>query len=422
MVQNLVKAPLVAQQVTWKYWGTSEHALDKEFYAALQQFVANAVRERLLSGSTHIWIGREIQVEIGLSRLRARATMLSPLNANIVTEQTQFIAQYQERPQDERQDISTFISEIIRYPAERYEGLYNSLVGIDQIKADLLLKLEVLLRPELIEHWVQRHYAAEPPYNLMLALYDRYPLIVLEGEVGAGKTALARSIGQILTPKVGAVALLVINAQVRGGGHVGELTQNIARSFVEAERYQEQEGSAVIILLDEADALAQTRGTQQTHHEDDAGVNTLIQCIDRLRGRPIAVLFSTNLLQTLDAAILRRAAAAFHFDRPDFSQRILLFRHLLQTFPISDEDFQSMAVATRPRERDPGNKSKHIDRYTYSDISQRIIPRSIEKVINEGRAINVQDILTSCEQIRPTPDNNVHITLQNAREYARFFE
>jgi hypothetical protein len=32
-----------------------------------------------------------------------------------------------------------------------------------------------------------------------------------------------------------------MNAQVRGGGHVGELTQNIARAFDEAERCQQQE-------------------------------------------------------------------------------------------------------------------------------------------------------------------------------------
>lgn len=39
----------------------------------------------------------------------------------------------------------------------------------------------------------------------------------------------------------------------------------------------------VLLLLDEADALASSRDSTQMHHEDRAGLNTLIQRLDNLR-------------------------------------------------------------------------------------------------------------------------------------------
>ena len=147
------------------------------------------------------------------------------------------------------------------------------------------LKLTLLINPRYLDNWIARSYPEHPPQGLIRILKDRYPLLILEGDVGSGKTALARSIGHQLALRLNMkLVLLVMNAQVRGGGHVGELTQNIARAFEEAERHQEREQIPVLFLIDEADALAQARGGQQTHHEDDAGVNTLIQHIDRLHG------------------------------------------------------------------------------------------------------------------------------------------
>ena len=64
-----------------------------------------------------------------------------------------------------------------------------------------------------------------------------------------------------------------------------------------------------MLLIDEADALAATRTEQHMHHEDKAGLNTLLQRIDGLRlgKRRIAVIFITNRPDALDLAIRRRA-------------------------------------------------------------------------------------------------------------------
>lgn len=422
MVRNNADWPQPARQVTCKYWSLMDNNLDKEFYAALQPVVVEAIRKQFGSASSRrIRVGREAQVDIGSYHLRARVTSIDPVLANTVDVSTSFIALYHERPRDEHQDISAFIAEIIRYPNEQQGATYQGLVGLNRIKTELEQKLRLLLSPEVITNWAQQFYPSGLPQDLMRALQDRYPLIVLEGEVGSGKTALARSIGHPLALSLQAqVALFVVNAQVRGGGHVGELTQNISRAFEEAERYQEQEQIPVLMLIDEADALARVRGTQYTHHEDDAGVNTLIQRIDRLRGRPMAVIFSTNLFLTLDAAILRRATASFHFNRPDFEQRKELFRSLLGSLGMRNAQIEGLAQQTNPRLcSEFGDGLFH--RFTYSDISQRVIPYAVENVVARRGPLELRDVQMACRGVLPTRDVE-RIVPQFLEDYAPYFE
>ena len=75
----------------------------------------------------------------------------------------------------------------------------------------------------------------------------------------------------------------------------------------------------MVLVIDEADALAQSREMAQMHHEDRAGVNALIRGIDELAGRrlPIAVVLCTNRPDAIDPAVRRRAAEIFRFERPD---------------------------------------------------------------------------------------------------------
>ncbi|MHB8596814.1 MAG: ATP-binding protein [Ktedonobacteraceae bacterium] len=404
-----------ARQLQWTYWGTSDDAIDKEFYLTLQGAVIAYIKDELRKSSQRIRVGRELQLQIGSYAVHARLTNIDPPLATSFNDATSFVARYRERAKDEGQDISTFLSEIIRYPNKRLGATYATLVGLDEIKNELEQKLRFLLRPQEVEQWFQRYYPTNTFNQLQQTLLDRYPLIIFEGEVGSGKTALARSVGHILAETLGCqIALFVVNAQIRGGGHVGELTQNISRAFDEAEHCQEREQIPVILFIDEADALASARGTKQTHHEDDAGVNTLIQRVDRLRGRPMAVIFATNLFQSLDSAILRRATADFHFDRPTYKQRLKLFAKLLGSVRLTRDNLYELANSTVPLDI-PGYRAENPDtdaeysaigvthyRYTYSDITQRIIPYAIESAVAQNRPVVAQDFIYACKRTLPT--------------------
>ena len=116
------------------------------------------------------------------------------------------------------------------------------------------------------------------------ALRQRSPFLIFAGDVGTGKTALAESFGNEVSKSVGkTVKLFRLSIMTRGGGVVGEMTKLITAAFKAAELEANSTQSPTILLLDEADALAQSREAAQMHHEYKAGVNALIQGIDRIR-------------------------------------------------------------------------------------------------------------------------------------------
>jgi SpoVK/Ycf46/Vps4 family AAA+-type ATPase len=169
------------------------------------------------------------------------------------------------------------------YPDAAARAWYDRLVGLDEHKRQLLLELELLLFPGRLAAWSRQHHGVELRACGIMA--NRAPLVLLEGDVGCGKTALAETVGDPLAERTGGkVHLLKVNTQVRGTGMVGEMTDLIVHAFTQAEaRADALKGEPLLLLIDEADALAARRVDQHMHHEDKAGLNTLLQRIDGLR-------------------------------------------------------------------------------------------------------------------------------------------
>ena len=127
--------------------------------------------------------------------------------------------------------------------------------------------------------------------------------------------------------------------------------------------------SGVVLLIDEADALAQSREMGQMHHEDRVGVNALIRGIDDLAtgSLPAIVVMCTNRLDALDPAVRRRAAGTLNFERPSEAQRDAFLRPVLEELEFTSAQIRSLVVATGATQgRNYG--------YTYSDLAQRLLP------------------------------------------------
>jgi SpoVK/Ycf46/Vps4 family AAA+-type ATPase len=100
------------------------------------------------------------------------------------------------------------------------------------------------------------------------------------GDVGTGKTALAESVGDSVARQEHIdVTLYPLSLATRGSGKVGEITQLLSAAFDAvlraAEKLRRPGGKAaggIIFLVDEADAVTQSREAAQMHHEDRAGV------------------------------------------------------------------------------------------------------------------------------------------------------
>jgi AAA+ superfamily predicted ATPase len=291
----------------------------------------------------------------------------------------------------------------ISYPDFEYQERLNSLVGLDDHKQRLIKTLSLLANPTGLNNWGKRHHPNAK--SIIDRMLRRPPLIVLAGDVGSGKTELAMTIGDAVARQEDiSITLLPLSLSTRGQGRVGEMTQLISAAFdhtiSEAEKLKKTGGGArgaIILMIDEADALAQSRESGQMHHEDKAGVNAFIRGIDRIaNGKlPAVVLMCTNRLNALDPAIKRRAAEILSFARPDSKQRGEVL-----TTPLSELGFTKDEIAKIVDET--GEKKGRDYGFTFSDLTQRLIP-SIVLDAYPNNSVSFKAALKVAQSIVPTP-------------------
>tara|TARA_R110001592_G_scaffold318344_1_gene595428 strand:- start:3290 stop:4222 length:933 start_codon:yes stop_codon:yes gene_type:complete len=291
----------------------------------------------------------------------------------------------------------------ISYPDSDAQDRLNQLVGLDDHKSRLTKMLSLLVNPQGIKRWADTHHSgADRLVNMILR---RPPLIVLEGDVGSGKSELAETIGDAVARQADIdITLLPLSLSSRGQGRVGEMTQLISSAFEytvnEAQKLKSENGVArggVLLLVDEADALAQSREAAQMHHEDKAGVNAFIRGIDRIANGqlPAAVIMCTNRINALDPAIRRRAADILKFTRPNTEQRFFVLNNALSQLGFTRPQINSLVEIT-------GAISERQYGFTFSDLTQRLIPAIVldaypNKAITPDRALRV------AQTIEPTP-------------------
>ncbi len=130
------------------------------------------------------------------------------------------------------------------------------------------------------------------------------------GAPGTGKTALAEHIAKALDQP-----LIIKQASDLMSKYVGETEQNMAAMFKEAELEK------AVLLLDEADSFLQDRrGAQRTYEVTE--VNEMLQGMERYNG---IFVCTTNLLESLDQAALRRFTFKIKFMPLTSAQREAMF-------------------------------------------------------------------------------------------------
>lgn len=298
-------------------------------------------------------------------------------------------------------DVSALFERRMSYPHPAARERLDRLVGLDEHKTTLTKVLALLVNPGGLRRWGQKHH---PGASLLLdSVLHRPPLVILAGDVGSGKTELAETIGDAVARQERIdVVLLPLSLAARGQGKVGEMTQLISAAFdftvkeASSMKAKADAEGAVILLVDEADALAQSRETAQMHHEDVSGVNAFIRGIDRLANQrlPAAVIMCTNRYEALDPAVKRRAAELLVFGRPDDEGRRRLLAPRLTELGFATEHVESIVSATGPRDGLPG--------FTYSDLTQRLIPAIVLDAY-PNRPIDASRAIALTERLQPTP-------------------
>ena len=302
-----------------------------------------------------------------------------------------------------RPSTESLFEQAIIYPDFEFQERLNALVGLDNHKSRMAKILSLLINPEGIKSWIKKYHPdAKRISNIVLR---RPPLVILEGDVGSGKSELATCIGDAVARQEGIdITLLPLSLSARGQGHVGEMTKLISTAFdhtiEKAGKLKNSSGKskgAIILLVDEADALTQSRESNQMHHEDKAGVNAFIRGIDRIANGnlPAAVIMCTNRLNSLDPAIKRRAADILKFGRPNEEQRLSVLKEPLIELGFTDAEIKDIVGAT-------GETDERAYGFTFSDLTQRLLPSLVLDAYPDD-GVKPKKAIEIANKIMPTP-------------------
>ena len=280
-------------------------------------------------------------------------------------------------------------------PSNGIEQIAKTLVGFDARYRMMSSHLRMILAPENIDEWATRLHGRTLALSELMR--RRHPLFLLSGDVGTGKTVTAECVANRMAKEMKREGVLVkLGAQVRGRGLHGEMTQKVRDAFEELKMAAGKKRLAFLVI-DEADAVAALRDTEQMHQEEKSAVNTLIQRIDQIRdvGGRAAVFLCTNRVHALDQAIVRRAALHLEFNRPNEDERVELLTHDLAGLELSASDIKSIADRTGPADGRPG--------YTYSDFRLRLYPHAVAAAFPD-KPLTLDGLKRAVEEVAPSPE------------------
>ena len=274
------------------------------------------------------------------------------------------------------------------------EKVAETLIGFDERYRAISSHLRMILSPDSLDEWARKFHKKD--IAVCKLMRRRHPLFLLSGDVGTGKTVSAECAANRITKEMDREGVLLkLGAQVRGRGLHGEMTQKVRDAFEELKSAAGKKRLAFLVI-DEADAVASLRDTEQMHQEEKSAINTLIQRIDQIReiGGRAAVFLCTNRVHVLDQAIVRRAALHLEFNRPNDAERVELLQRDLAGLSLSDKEINELAAMTGARDELPG--------YTYSDFRLRFYPHAVASVY-PGEPLTWAALKKSAAEVAPSP-------------------
>jgi len=282
-----------------------------------------------------------------------------------------------------------------RHPNKDARLLFEQLVGINEHKRQLVDEIALLLDPSRIDDWRKKHHPKGLP--ILDVLTQGAPLVLLSGEVGCGKTALATCVATPVAEVLDSrLTCFETPSNIRGTGLVGDLSNRITTAFSMAKsRLSGRSNKYGILIIDEADDIATSRAQLQAHHEDRAGLNVLVKQVDMLSrdATGLATILITNRLSVLDPAIRRRVALHLVFERPNEAARHEIFARMLSGTGATDQDIDDLVEQSR---RDDAL-------YSSSDLIHRVGRLALNRARSRNQSFSPTLIREALDEVIPTP-------------------
>lgn len=164
--------------------------------------------------------------------------------------------------------------------------------------------------------------------------------IIFYGPAGTGKTMSAISLAKNLKKKV-----LGFDCSKILSKYIGESEQNVRKIFDIYNDIRQKTKSEPVLLLNEADQFLSSRMETSTNSADkmhNQMQNIFLEQIEKFEGILIA---TTNLIQSFDGAFSRRFDYKIEFKRPNYDERVALWRKIIPENASFDENFSLEKLA-----------------------------------------------------------------------------
>lgn len=178
--------------------------------------------------------------------------------------------------------------------------------------------------------------------------------LCLYGPPGTGKTAFARWLAEQFD-----MPLLVKRGSDLLSKWIGQTEQNMARAFREASN------DGALLLIDEVDSFLQDRRGAQRSWE----VTEVNEMLTQMESFPGLFIASTNLMDNLDQAALRRFDLKLHFDYLNSDQRWRLFCHHIESLELDCPDEHLRQRLADLEQLTPGDFAAVVRQHRFRPIS-----------------------------------------------------
>ena len=192
------------------------------------------------------------------------------------------------------------------------EGGFADVAGMEALKDELNKRVIWVLK----DKEKAEKYRLSPPNGMLLY-----------GPPGCGKTFFAQKFAE-----ESGFNYLLVNGSDLGSIYVHGTQGKIAELFKKAE-----ESAPTVICFDEFDAFVPNRGSQDASHKADE-VNEFLSQLNNCAQRGIFVIGTTNRMELIDPAVLRKGRLDLHVEvpAPDKETRKKMFQIHLKDRPLED--------------------------------------------------------------------------------------
>ena len=194
------------------------------------------------------------------------------------------------------------------------------------------------------------------------------------GPPGCGKTAAASWLAAELSIPLGVVRVGALITSF-----VGETGANLQRVLAMAA------ATPMVLLIDEADAVAKSREDAQDVGELRRIVNALLQGLDAFTSRRSVIVFASNHSHVFDAAVWRRFDDVVSFPLPGKAERLKHLRHLTNGLRLTGN---LITAAGR------------LDGSSYADIERAVHEVAKGMVLSQRKTTTVAEIVSEAKKRR----------------------